>query len=189
MATMPDSRDRSRHHFSLAESVDLLARTPRLLEVWLRGLPDDWLQANEGPETWSPWVVVGHLIHGEKTDWMPRLARILEHRDRVAFDPYDRFAQFRESAGKSLGELLDEFAALRAENLRRLESLGLSEEQLDLPGRHPSLGAVTLRMLLATWVAHDYDHVIQIARVMANQYADEVGPWREYLRVISGKQG
>ena len=181
--------DRSRRPFALDESLALLERTPRLLDLWLRGLPEGWVDGNEGGESWSPYVVVGHLIHGEKTDWMPRLRRILEHHDRVAFDPYDRFAQFRESAGKSMGELLDEFAALRAENLRRLASLGLTEAQLDLPGRHPSLGAVTLRMLLATWVAHDFDHVIQIARVMANQYAEEVGPWREYLRVISGKQG
>ncbi len=186
---MPDSRDRSHRRFSLAESIDLLARTPRLLDAWLRDLPPEWLDTNEGAETWSPYVVVGHLIHGEKTDWMPRLRRIVEHGDRVPFDPYDRFAQFRDSAGKSIVELLDEFAALRAENLRQLAALGLDEAALDRAGRHPSLGAVTARQLLATWVAHDLDHVIQIARVMANQYADEVGPWREYLRVISGKQG
>lgn len=181
--------DRSRRDFDLAEATALLARTPALLDAWLRHLPEPWLQVNEGAETWSPFVVVGHLIHGEKTDWMPRLRRILEHQDRVAFDKYDRFAQFRESAGKPLGDLLDEFVALRAENLRQLAALSLDEAALDLPGRHPSLGAVTLRQLLATWVAHDLDHVIQIARVMANQYADEVGPWREYLRVISGQQG
>ena len=183
------SPDRSRRPFSLDESIALLARTPLLLDVWLRGLSEGWVDGNEGGETWSPYVVVGHLIHGEKTDWMPRLRRILEHQDRVAFDTYDRFAQFRESAGKSLPELLDEFAALRAANLRDLAALGLDEASLALPGKHPSLGAVTLRMLLASWVAHDLDHVVQIARVMANQYADEVGPWREYLRVISGRQG
>jgi hypothetical protein len=183
------SPDRSRRPFSLDESTALLARTPLLLDVWLRGLPEGWLDGTEGGETWSPYVVVGHLIHGEKTDWMPRLRRILEHQDRVPFDSYDRFAQFRDSAGKTIGQLLDEFAALRAENLRQLAALGLDEAALDLPGRHPSLGAVSLRMLLATWVAHDYDHVIQIARVMANQYADEVGPWRAYLRVISGQPG
>jgi hypothetical protein len=188
-AAMTVATDRSRRAFSLSESIALLARTPRLLDAWLRGLPDGWLDANEGGETWSPRVVVGHLIHGELTDWMPRLRRILEHGDRLAFDPYDRFAQFRESAGESCEALLDEFATLRAENLRQLEALGLADTDLDRPGLHPSLGTVTLRMLLATWVAHDLDHVIQIARVMANQYADEVGPWRQYLRVISGQQG
>jgi hypothetical protein len=181
--------DRSRLPFSLDEATALLARTPLLLDVWLRGLPEGWLDGNEGGESWSPYVVVGHLIHGEKTDWMPRLQRILEHGESVPFDFYDRFAQFRDSAGKSIGELLDEFSARRAENLRQLTALGLTEADLDRPGKHPSLGPVTVRQLLATWVAHDYDHVIQIARVMANQYADEVGPWRAYLRVISGQPG
>jgi hypothetical protein len=186
---MPATNDRSRRSFSLGGSMDLLARTPPILDAWLRGLPQAWLDGNEGGETWSPYVVVGHLIHGEKTDWMPRLRRILEHGEAVPFDPYDRFAQFRDSAGKTIDELLDEFAALRAENLRRLAALGLDEAALDRAGRHPELGPVTVRQLLATWVAHDLDHVVQIARVMANQYADEVGPWRAYLRVISGQQG
>lgn len=175
--------------FSLADALDQLARTPRILDLWLRGLPQPWPDNNEGGETWSPFVVVGHLIHGEKTDWMPRLHRVLEHGESVPFDPYDRFAQFRDSAGKTLAELLDEFAARRAENLRQLAALELDEQALDRVGRHPALGAVTVRQLLATWVAHDYDHVIQIARVLANQYADEVGPWRRYLRVISGQPG
>jgi hypothetical protein len=181
--------DRSRRDFDLPEATAHLARTPAVLDAWLRHLPGAWLQVNEGEETWGPFIVVGHLIHGEKTDWMPRLRRILEHGESVPFDPYDRFAQFRDSAGKSVGELLDEFAALRAENLRQLEALELDQADLDRIGRHPSLGTVTIRQLLATWVAHDYDHVIQIARVMANQYADEVGPWRQYLRVISGQPG
>jgi DinB family protein len=188
-AAMTVAADRSRRAFSLSESIALLARTPRLLDAWLRDLPDGWLDANEGDETWSPTVVIGHLIHGELTDWMPRLRRVLEHGDKVPFDSYDRFAQIRESAGKTVPQLLDEFAALRGENLRQLAALELTDADLDRPGMHPSLGPVTLRMLLATWVAHDLDHVIQIARVLANQYADEVGPWREYLRVISGKQG
>jgi len=181
--------DRSRRDFDLTEATAHLARTPALLDAWLRHLPEPWLQVNEGEETWGPFIVVGHLIHGEKTDWMPRLRRILEHGESVPFDFYDRFAQFRDSAGKSIGELLDEFAALRVENVRQLAELGLTEADLERPGMHPSLGPVTVRQLLATWVAHDYDHVIQIARVLANQYADEVGPWRQYLRVISGQPG
>lgn len=186
---MTATEDHSRRAFSLTEAGALLARTPRLLDAWLRDLPDGWLAANEGGETWSPRIVLGHLIHGELTDWMPRVRRILEHGDKVPFDPYDRFAQFRESAGKTVPQLLDEFAALRGENLRQLAALDLTGADLDRPGMHPGLGPVTLRMHLASWVVHDLDHVIQIARVMANQYADEIGPWRQYMRVISGQQG
>lgn len=189
MRQMTASPDRTRLPFALAQALDLLARTPRLLDLWLRGLPQPWLEGNEGGETWSPYVVVGHLIHGEKTDWMPRLRRVLEHGESVPFDPFDRVAQFRDSAGKSLDQLLDEFAARRAENLRQLAALGLDEAALARVGRHPELGTVTVRQLLSAWVAHDLDHVIQIARVMANQYAHEVGPWRRYLRVISGQPG
>ena len=179
----------ARLSFSLADAVPLLARTPALLNAWLRDLPDVWQTANEGGETWSPYDVLGHLIHGEKTDWIPRARLILDHADAVPFERFDRFAQFRESAGKTLPQLLDTFASLRQANLQTLQGLAIGPSQLDRSGRHPELGGVTLRQLLATWVAHDLDHVVQVARVMASQYADEVGPWRAYLRVVSGSPG
>ena len=180
---------RTRRSLVVEEAAAVLARTPGALEALLGGLPDDWIGANEGGETWSPFDVVGHLIHGEKTDWMPRVRIILEHGENRPFDKFDRFAQFAASEGRSLGSLLEEFAALRDENVRELLTLHLSEADLDRRGRHPELGGVTLRQLLATWVAHDLDHVVQISRVLARQYSDEVGPWRAYLRVISGQQG
>lgn len=181
--------DHARLPFVLDEAVSLLARTPRTLEAMLAGLPPGWENGNEGGETWSAFDVLGHLIHGERTDWMPRVRLILEHGDTRPFEPFDRFAQLRESAGRTVPELLGEFARLRAENLAALQALSLTAADLDRPGRHPQLGAVTLRQLLATWVAHDLDHVVQIARVLANQYADAVGPWRAFLRVVSGAQG
>ena len=181
--------DRTRRSFVMDEAVAILARTPATLDALLRGLPDGWIMAHEGGDTWSPFDVVGHLIHGERTDWLPRVKIILEHGDARAFDTFDRYAQFAESQGRSLAGLLDEFAALRQENLRELASLGATDADLDRRGQHPGLGVVTLRQLLATWVAHDLDHVVQISRVLARQYADEVGPWRAYLRIISGTQG
>ena len=179
----------ARMSFDVTEAMPLLARTPAVLDAWLRGLPEPWQTANEGGETWSPYDVLGHLIHGEKTDWIPRARLILDHADAVPFERFDRFAQLRESAGKTVPQLLDEFATLRQANLQALASFEIDESQLDRRGRHPELGAVTLRQLLATWVAHDLDHVVQVARVLASQYADEVGPWRAYLRIISGQQG
>lgn len=173
----------------MAEAVAVLSRTPAALDALLRGLPDRWTTSNEGGETWSPFDVIGHLIHGERTDWMPRARLILEHGDARAFEPFDRFAQARVSRGRTLDGLLDDFAALRQGNLRDLAALALSDADLDKRGRHPALGAVTLGQLLAAWVAHDLDHVAQVARVMARQYADDVGPWRAYLRVISGQPG
>jgi hypothetical protein len=186
---MDTPADRSRRRFDLSEATTLLARTPRTLDALLRDLPEAWLTANEGGDTWSPIEVVGHLIHGERTDWIPRARVILEHGDSVAFAPFDRLAQRRESSGKALSDLLDQFARLREANLRELAALRLDARALDRPGKHPSLGAVTLRQLLATWVAHDLDHLMQVARVLGTQYSDEVGPWRAYLRVISGQQG
>ena len=180
---------RTRRSLVVEEAAAVLARTPGALDALLRGLPEDWIGANEGGETWSPFDVIGHLIHGEKTDWMPRVRIILEHGESRPFDKFDRFAQLAASEGRSLGSLLEEFAALRDENVRQLLRLRLSEADLDRRGRHPELGGVTLRQLLATWVAHDLDHVVQISRVLARQYSDEVGPWRAYLRVISGQQG
>jgi hypothetical protein len=181
--------DRSRRSFALEEAVSVLARTPGTLDAMLRGLGDGWITANEGENTWSAFDVVGHLIHGERTDWVPRVRIILDHGESRAFDTFDRFAQFAESEGRPLDSLLDEFASLRRENLRALSDLRLTEADLDRRGRHPVFGAVTVRQLLATWMAHDLDHVVQISRVLARQYATEVGPWTAYLRIISGQQG
>ena len=172
-------------NFALDQATEVLARTPSLMDGWLRGLPDAWLDANEGPETWSPRVVIGHLIHGEDTDWIPRARLILEHADARPFEPYDRFAQFERFGGVPFGELLDLFARRRRENLEVLKEWQLTESQLDRPGRHPELGPVTLRQLLATWVAHDLDHVGQVARVMAKHYAGDVGPWTAYLGILT----
>jgi hypothetical protein len=186
---MTSQQDRTRRPFVLEEGVAILARTPATLDALLRGLPSGWIAAHEGGETWSPFDVIGHLIHGERTDWMPRVRIILEHGDARAFDTFDRLAQFNQSAGRSLGSLLDEFAAARQDSLRALAALHLTDADLSRQGRHPALGVVTLRQLLSTWVAHDLDHVVQISRTLARQYSDEVGPWRAYLRVISGTQG
>ena len=181
--------DRTRRPFVTEEAIALLSRTPSTLDTLLRGLPDGWVAAHEGGNTWSPFDVIGHLIHGERTDWMPRARIILDRGETQPFETFDRLAQFEESRGQTLGSLLDELASLRANNLRDLASLQLTDAELDRRGRHPQLGVVTLRQLLATWVAHDLDHVMQISRVLARQYADEVGPWRAYLRIISGEQG
>ena len=178
-----------RRPFSLEEAIPLLERTPQTLVAMLRGLPTGWLECNEGGETFSPYDVVGHLIHGEKTDWMPRARMILETGDTRPFEPFDRFAQREASRGKTLDELLDEFARLRAANIAALKALELAPSDLERRGMHPKLGSVTMRQLLATWVAHDLDHVVQVARVIARQYTDEVGPWTAHLRIISGAQG
>jgi len=168
----------------LREATAVLRRTPRALDGMLRGLPDAWIRGHEGPETFSPFDVLGHLIHGERTDWMPRLRLILESQDRRPFEPFDRFAQIEASRGKSLDVLLDEFRDLRDANLAGLDTLRITPDQFALKGRHPTLGTVTLGQLLATWVAHDLDHVVQVARTMAVQYRDAVGPWVEFLSVL-----
>lgn len=168
----------------LREGVAVLERTPSALRAMLLGLPSAWIDTNEGPETWSPFDVVGHLIHGERTDWIARATIILDQGENRQFAPFDRFAQFEESRGKSMPQLLDELAELRTNNLRTLQGWTLSDAQLDLVGEHPALGPVTLRQLLATWVAHDLGHIAQITRVMAKRYREEVGPWREYLPVM-----
>jgi hypothetical protein len=151
----------------------------------LTGLQDGWTMTNEGPDTFSPYDVIGHLIHGEKTDWRPRAEMILEHGLSKTFVPYDRFAQYELSKGKSLTQLLDEFEQLRNENMKWFGSLQLSEADLDKKGNHPVLGEVTLRQLLATWVIHDLTHIAQVGRVMAKQYKEEIGPWTEFFRVLS----
>jgi len=168
----------------LEECLSVLTRTPATLDTLLRNLPEAWTTATEGPGTWSPYVVIGHLIHGERADWMPRLTIILEHGPSRPFDPFDREAQFRESNGKSLSTLLDEFSALRRDNLARLRALNLQPAQLESKGTHPDLGPVTVRQLLATWTAHDLAHILQVSRVMARRYQHEVGPWAEYLSVM-----
>ena len=181
--------DRTRRAFTLDEARAVLSRTPATLDAMLSGLPEGWIRAHEGGETWSPFDVIGPLIHGERADWIPRARRLLEHGESKPFDKFDRFAQFRDSEGRSIESLLEEFAEARQESLRQLDALELTDADLDRTGRHQELGVVTLRNLLATWVAHDLDHITQIARVMARQYSDEVGPWTRYLRVISGSQG
>jgi hypothetical protein len=170
--------------FDLDDAIQLLRSTPDILWVVLAGLPEEWISANEGPDTWSPFDVVGHLIHGEETDWIPRARLILEQGEAKVFEPFDRFAQLENSKGRSMGELLDEFADLRAESLEALDAMKLTDEDMERTGQHPEFGKVTLRQLLATWTVHDLSHLAQISRVLAKQYKDEVGPWSAYLRVI-----
>ena len=175
--------------FRLSEAIALLTRTPASLSALLRGLPNNWVRRNEGrcqdgSETWNAFDIVGHLIVGERTDWIPRARIILKHGEVRAFDPFDRFAQVKESEGKSLEQLLDEFARLRKENLVALQGLKLQPEDLARRGMHPELGVVTLSQLLATWAVHDLTHLHQISRVMAHQYRDAVGPWGAYLGVL-----
>lgn len=171
-------------NFDLEDGIALLERTPATFRALLAGLSDAWITANEGPETFSAFDNLGHLIHGERTDWIPRARIILAQGAHRTFEPYDRFAQARESQGKSVATLLDEFSALRAANLTTLRSWNLSERELSLEGEHPSLGPVTLRQLLATWVAHDLGHLAQTARVMAKRHREAVGPWRAYLPIL-----
>lgn len=172
--------------FDLETAVPILTRTPAVLNDWLRDLPPGWTDGTEGPGTWSAFDVVGHLIHGERTDWIPRVEHLLAHGESVPFTPFDQHGHVQWSKGKSLIELLDTFAELRAENLKRLAGFHLSKKDLDRFGRHPEFGRVTLRQLLSTWVAHDLNHIFQIARVMGRQYSDGVGPWRRYLKIIGG---
>ncbi len=171
-------------HFHLPSALAVLERTPATFRALLSGLPDDWLHATEGPDTFSPFDNLGHLIHGERTDWMPRIQIILAQGSNRRFTPYDRFAQKTESQGKNLDTLLEEFEQLRAQNLARLEGLTITDRDLALEGEHPSLGTVTLRQLLSTWAAHDLGHIAQTARVMAKQYREQVGPWRAYLPIM-----
>ena len=169
---------------NLPHTISLLARTPAALDALLRDLPEEWTLRNEGANTWSAFDVVGHLIHGDRTDWMPRARMILRFGETRAFEPFDRWGQVRESQGKPLGQLLDEFARVRSENLGELRGLDLREEDLERRGRHPALGVVTLSELLATWAAHDLTHLHQISRVMAHQYRHAVGPFGPYLGVM-----
>jgi len=168
----------------LDDTISLLARTPITLNTLLRDQPEIWTHRNEGDNTWSAYDVIGHLAHGERADWIPRVKCILQHGDTQAFEPFDRFAQTRESEGKSLAQLLDEFSQLRAENLATLRAMNLQPSDLDRNGLHPSLGRVTLSQLLATWAAHDMTHLHQVSRILAHQYRETVGPWSQYLGVL-----
>ena len=170
--------------FSLDDALPILRGTPHVVRALLQDIPDPWARGTEGPDTWSPFDIVGHLIHGERTDWIARTEILLAHGETRPFTPFDRYAQFEASRGKTLHELLDTFAELRAANLIRLESLGLTALDLERRGRHPELGPCTLGELLATWVAHDLSHIAQIARVMGRQYTGAVGPWRAYLPML-----
>lgn len=173
--------------FSLAHSLEILERTPLLLHHLLDGLSEEWTHTNEGPDTWSAYDTVGHLIHGEKTDWIPRLEIILAQKPNSEFEPFDRFAQFTASKGKTLTQLLTAFNTLRTHNLTQLRSKNLSEKDFALLGKHPALGPVSLAQLIAAWVVHDLNHLAQISRIMAKQYTTEVGPWYAYLGVLKPK--
>jgi hypothetical protein len=169
---------------NLSHTISLLTRTPATLDTFLRDLPDSWTFHNEGENTWSAFHIVAHLIHCERTDWVPRLRIILQFGETKTFDPFDRQGHERETKTKSLPHVLDEFARLRSENLAELRTLDLRPDQLDLRGRHPAFGQVTLSQLLATWAAHDLTHLHQLSRVMAHQYREAVGPWSAYLGVL-----
>jgi hypothetical protein len=175
---------RSMMEHNLSQTISLLARTPAALNALLRNLPETWTLRNEGENTWSAFDIVGHLIHGERTDWMARARTVLQFGENQTFEPFDRWGQAREIQGKSMEQLLKEFAHLRSQNLRELGALNLGQEQLERRGRHPALGVVTLSQLLATWAIHDLTHLHQISRVMAHQYRDAVGPWSAYLGVL-----
>lgn len=171
--------------FSIQKSIEILERTPAVLKALLTGLSDEWIVNNEGPDTFSPFDVMGHLIHGEKTDWTLRAKIILESGLSKPFAPWDRFAQFEASKGKTLQQLLEEFEALRKDNIHWLRSQHIRENDLDKKGMHPQLGEVTLRNLLSTWVVHDLTHIAQITRVMAKQNKEEMGPWPEFFRILN----
>ena len=175
--------------FKLDEAIAVLERTPAALDSLLRELPDPWLVRNEGADTWSPYDIVGHLIHGEETDWIPRARIILAHGEERTFEPFDRVAMFEKFKGRSIAELLDTFTRMRADSLHDLQRMNLTPELLEKRGKHPELGVVTLKQLLATWVVHDLGHVRQVVRVMARQYRDVVGPWKAYLTVLGEAVG
>ena len=170
--------------FKVEEGIEVLRQTPLAIKAILRPLSNTWIERNEGPNTWSPFDVVGHLIHGEETDWIPRARIIINDGETRPFVPFDRVAMFEKSKGKSLPDLLDTFSSLRKSNVRELERMDLTPAMLEKRGRHPELGTVTLAQLLAAWVVHDLGHIAQIVRVMARQYRDEVGPWSAYLSIL-----
>jgi hypothetical protein len=170
--------------YSIAQAIEILERTPAVCTALLAGLSDDWVMNNEGPETFSPYDVIGHLIHGEKADWTERAKMILEFGNTTTFVKWNRFAQYEESKGKSMLQLLDEFAVIRKQNIAWFKSLQLTEPDFAKNGMHPVLGKVTLKNLLSTWVVHDLTHIAQITRVMAKQYKEEMGPWPQFFRIL-----
>jgi hypothetical protein len=171
--------------YNIDDAIAILSRTPAVLNTLLRDLPDNWIRNNEGADTWSPYDVVGHLIHGENTDWISRLEITLSDSTDKDYTPFDRFAQLQESQGKTLSMLLDEFASIRKRNIAILLSKNITQGDLSRQAIHPKFGTVTLNQLLSTWVAHDMDHIFQIVRVIAYQYDKEVGPWKEYMRILN----
>ena len=171
--------------FELIQCTEILKRTPQTVSALLAGLPEPWVTQNEGPETWSPYDIIGHLIHAEETDWIPRVKMILEHGESRPFEPFDRFAMIERSKGKTMSQLLEIFQEMRTGSLAELEHLNVTETSLSKRGKHPELGQVTLSQLMATWVVHDLGHIAQIARVMSKQYGEAVGPWLAYLPVLT----
>lgn len=170
--------------FQVTQAVEILENTPKVLNSLLGNLSDDWTASTENRDDWNPFDIVGHYIHGEETDWIPRAEIILKQGENRTFEPFDRFAQFEASKGKSLNELLETFAERRRESLETLKSWNLSDEQLQLKGAHPELGEVTLEQLLSTWVVHDLTHIRQIVQVLAKKYGSNVGVWKEYLSIL-----
>ncbi len=171
-------------NFTLERSMEILERTPDVLNTMLQNISPEWTSNNEGEQTWNAYDIIGHLIHGERTDWIPRAEIILSEKHDKKFEPFNRLAQFEESKEKSLTQLLDEFKTLREKNIEYLRSKKLTDKNLEEKGIHPTFGEVTLSQLLSTWVVHDLNHIAQISRVMAKQYKEEVGPWIEYLRIL-----
>ena len=171
-------------HYRIDHALEILRRTPRILRAQLKGLDETWVRSNYGPDTFSPFDVVGHFVHGEKVDWICRTKIILEHGESRPFDDFDRYAMHEDSRGKSIDDLLDEFESRRNDNLAELESMNITEEQFTLTGTHPDFGRVQLGHLLATWVVHDLHHLAQICKAMSYQYRDEIGPWREYIGIV-----
>jgi len=173
--------------FRLEEVISILERTPTVLRTLLQAMPESFIRTNEGEGTWSPFDVIGHLVHGEKTDWIPRAQRILEDGERRPFEPFDRFAHFQASKGKALVDLLDEFSRERARSLATLRGMKLTDIHLERTGQHPLIGRVTLRELMATWAVHDMDHIAQIVRAIAKGYTAAVGPWGNHLGILSDR--
>ncbi len=174
--------------FNINDALPVLERTPQVVSDLLKNLPDPWLYKNEGGDTWNPYDVVGHLIHGERTDWIARMNICLSDGPNKKFEPFDRTAMFEESKGKSLDDLLTEFANLRRQNVQKLKAVSFDEETLSKKAIHPVFGEVNLKQLLSTWVVHDLTHIYQIIRVMAKQYDTEVGPWKQYLGILKDRQ-
>lgn len=171
--------------FNFSKSIEILERTPSVLQHLLDGISEEWTSTNEGGESWTVFDVIGHLIHGDKTDWILRTEIILSNKEDKSFEPFDRFAQFEASKGKTLRELLGEFITIRKSNIEKLRQLNITNDDLYRTGIHPSFGVVTLSQLLATWTVHDLDHLSQISRIMAKQYTQQTGPWIAYLKILN----